>query len=202
VADLQVALEWAALLLGVVLFAMCLYWLHHRGSSRGTVHRWSRRSRRNAGVASRWALLRAASWLAVRRKAVVLRPSLRKLSWWRRLLVPTKELATPIARVGLLRVWSPIEDTTLRLGGPRVGKSGELACRILDAPGAVIATSTRTDLLELTRPVRSRRGPVYVFNPSGVAGLASAIGFDPVAGCEQPPVAASRAWDLLAGSAP
>ena len=51
------------------------------------------------------------------------------------------------------------------------GKSGELACRILDAPGAVIATSTRTDLVELTAACRARTGPVWVFNPSGLGGL-------------------------------
>jgi hypothetical protein len=63
---------------------------------------------------------------------------------WQRFLVPIRELATPLARVGLLRIWSPVEDVTLRIGGPRSGKTGELAGRILDAPGAVIATSTRT----------------------------------------------------------
>jgi hypothetical protein len=42
----------------------------------------------------------------------------------------------------MLRVWSPVEDVTLRIGGPRTGKTGELCGRILDAPGAVIVTST------------------------------------------------------------
>ncbi len=83
---------------------------------------------------------------------MILRPSLREVGWWQRKLVSTREFATPIARVGWLRVWSPIEDVTLRIGGPRTGKTGELACRILDAPGAVIATSTRTDLIDLTGP--------------------------------------------------
>src|SRR2546422_333797 len=81
-----------------------------------------------------------------------------------------------------------------------VGKTGELGCRILDAPGAVIATSTRTDLLETTGPVRGRRGPVWVFNPSGLGGLEPTIVFDPLAGCEQPKAAAARAADLLAGT--
>ncbi|MGH3516987.1 MAG: hypothetical protein ACRDQ7_06125 [Haloechinothrix sp.] len=68
----------------------------------------------------------------------------------------------------------------------RRGKTGELACRILDAPGAVIATSTRTDLLELTSSCRSRRGPVRVFNPSGVGGLASTITFNPLSWMRAP----------------
>jgi type IV secretion system protein VirD4 len=47
-------------------------------------------------------------------------------------------------------VWLPVEDVTLRIGGRRTGKIGELAGRILDAAGAVISTSTRTDLVDLT----------------------------------------------------
>jgi hypothetical protein len=131
---------------------------------------------------------------------LILRPSLRNQSPLRRWMIRTRELATPVARVGLLRVWSPIEDVTLRIGGPRVGKSGELACRILDAPGAVVATSTRTDLADLTAACRARRGPVWVFNPCGLGGVPSTITFDPLAGCEEPRIAAARAADLLAGA--
>jgi type IV secretory pathway TraG/TraD family ATPase VirD4 len=160
----------------------------------------ARRSNRRHGVASRWDILTTASRFAVRRQMRVLRPSFVALPWWRRLLVPTRELATPLARVGRLTVWSPIEDVTLRLGGPRVGKSGELACRILDAPGAVIATTTRTDLLDWTAPLRARLGPVWVFNPSGVGNLASTVTFDPLSGCGTPKMAFERAGDLIAGA--
>jgi type IV secretion system protein VirD4 len=185
----------SALLLGT--FAV---WRRGRSGSAGTVRRWSRRSSRHDGVASRWAVLRTSSRFAVRRKMLVLRPDLRRLPWWRRVFVPTREIAAPIARIGWLRVWSPIEDTTLRFGGPRVGKSGEMACRILDAPGAVIATSTRTDLVKLTKYLRGERGPVWVFNPAGIGGLESTIVFDPLSGCEQPKVAVERAADLVAGA--
>src|SRR5437764_1074228 len=143
------------LLTGVLLLAgVGLVWRNQRGGSAGLVNRWARRGRRNHGLASPWAILRVSSGLAMRRKACVLRPSLRRLGW-RRWLVSAREVATPVARVGLLRVWSPVEDVTLRIGGPRTGKTGELCGRILDAPGAVIATSTRTDLIEITGPSRS-----------------------------------------------
>ncbi|MQA12831.1 MAG: TraM recognition domain-containing protein [Pseudonocardiaceae bacterium] len=191
---------WPMLLGGLVLLGVFALVWHRRSGSSGLVGRWSRRSRRNQGVASVWAILRVGSRWAMRRKKAVLRPSLRDEPWWRRLLVATRELATPLAQVGLLRVWSPIEDVTLRIGGPRTGKTGELAGRILDAPGAVIATSTRTDLVELTGPCRELRGPVRVFNPSGLGGLASTVTFDPLSGCEQPTTATSRAADLLAGA--
>jgi type IV secretion system protein VirD4 len=191
---------WPLLAGGGALVAAGAVWLWHarRVTSAGTVDRWSRRARRNSGVASRWQILRTASRFAVRRKATVMRPSLRRIPRWRRLLVPTRQVATPLARVGGLRVWSPIEDVTLRLGGPRTGKTGELAGRILDAPGAVIATSTRTDLIELTSPCRLRRGPSYVFNPAGAGDLPTTVTFDPLAGCEQPTTANYRAADLLA----
>jgi type IV secretion system protein VirD4 len=187
-----------AVLVGAVVFS----WHRHVGSS-GVVTRWSRRSERNDGVASAWTILRVASRFAMRRKATVLRPSLANLTIVGRLRVRTREVATPLARVGWLRIWSPIEDVTLRIGGPRTGKTGELAGRILDAPGGVIATSTRTDLIELTAPCRARRGPVHVFNPSGVGGRPSTITFDPLSACERPTTATTRAADLLAGvSAP
>jgi type IV secretion system protein VirD4 len=188
------------LLTGVLLLAgVGLVWRNQRGGSAGLVNRWARRGRRNHGLASPWAILRVSSGLAMRRKASVLRPSLRRLGW-RRWFISAREVATPVARVGLLRVWSPVEDVTLRIGGPRTGKTGELCGRILDAPGAVIATSTRTDLIEITGPCRSRRGPVHVFNPSGVGGLASTITFDPLSGCQNPATATSRATDLLAAT--
>jgi hypothetical protein len=188
------------LLTGVLVLAgVGLVWRNQRGGSAGLVNRWARRGRRNHGLASPWAILRVSSGLAMRRKACVLRPSLRRLGW-RRWFVSAREVATPVARVGLLRVWSPVEDVTLRIGGPRTGKTGELCGRILDAPGAVIATSTRTDLIEITGPCRSSRGPVHVFNPSGVGGLASTITFDPLSGCEKPATATSRATDLLAAT--
>ena len=188
------------LVVGLLIFVWPVLALRQRQTgSRGVVRRWSRRSRRNDGVASRLQILRTVSRFAVRRRAVVLRPSLAQLSWWQRLRTPTTAVATRLARVGLFGVWSPIEDVTLRIGGPRTGKTGELAGRILDAQGAVIATSTRTDLIELTSSLRAELGPVGVFNPSGLAGLPSTITFDPLSGCRKPKTATERAADLLAG---
>lgn len=198
--------DWApAMIGGGVLTALALgVWWRQHGGSAGTVLRWARRSRRHDGVASVWQIFRAASWFPVRRKARILRPSLRQVSWLRRwFATPLTELATPVARVGWQRIWSPVENVTLRVGGPRTGKSGEMACRILDAPGAVIATSTRTDLVDLTSQLRSRKGPIYIFNPSGLGNRASTITFDPLSGCSDPKTAVSRAADLVSGvSAP
>jgi hypothetical protein len=40
-------------------------------------------------------------------------------------------------------VCSCCRDVTLRIGGPRMGKSGSLACHVLDAPGAPVVTNSR-----------------------------------------------------------
>ena len=210
--DTGAASSWwpAALLAAVTVLGLTGAAIRHgRSGTRGTVGRWSRRSRRNHGVASRWQVLRTASAITLRRRAGILRPSLAlpgAAGWWMRWSphrTRITELGSRVARVGLLGVWSPVEDVTMRIGGPRTGKSGELAGRILDAPGAVIATSTRTDLIGLTSTLREQRGPVYVFNPAGLAGLRSTITFDPLSGCDAPKTATERASDLLAAvSAP
>jgi type IV secretion system protein VirD4 len=85
-------------------------------------------------------------------------------------------------------------------GGPRTGKTQYLAGRVLDAPGAVLVTSTRTDLHELCAPLRQKRGPVFVFNAVGLANLPSTITFDPLTGCTDPVVAVERATDLIAAT--
>jgi type IV secretion system protein VirD4 len=186
---------------GLLVFAGVPAMRHGRGTSRGVVQRWAARASRNDGVASNWQILRHASRFPVRRNAKVLRPSVAEATAWQRRRIPTTQYATPLARVGLLTVWSPVEDVTVIIAGPRQGKSGAMAGRILDAPGAVIATSTRTDLTELTSRLRERRGPVHVFNPAGLGGdrFGSTISFNPLSGCEQPKTANDRAADLLAG---
>ena len=166
-------------------------------ASATTVRTWSRRYRRNSGVASFWVLLWKASRWAMLRRAHVWRPSLAEVPWWRRWQLPTASYAVRMARVGALAVYSPVEDVTLRVGGPRTGKSGEMADHIADAPGAVIATSTRLDLLEMVGPLRGERGPVTVFNPSGLGGVPSTVRFDPLVGCELPSTAYARAEDML-----
>jgi len=188
------------LAVGALLVAVPLaVWWRRVSGSIGTVRRWSWRSRWNHGLASRWQILRHGSRWAVRRQMRTLRPSLEELSFWQRLRVPTSEFAYKLCRVGWFTIWATCEDTRLVIGAPRTGKSQELAGRIIDAPGAVIATSTRTDLVSLTAQLRARRGPVYIFNPSGVGGLASTVTFDPLTGCADPKTAVERAGDLIAG---
>jgi len=169
----------------------------------GVVVLWRRRWRSPArrlgvvGVASWWELARTSSGWAMRARAAVVRPSLRDVSWWRRAWVPLRSYATPLCRVGAQTVWTSCEESTLRLGIPGTGKTAELGCRVVDAPGGVVVTSTAADLYELTAGLRARRGPVWVFNPGGLGGVPSTLRWSPLAGCADAHTAARRAVDLM-----
>lgn len=83
----------------------------------------------------------------------------------------------------------------------RSGKTLWLAVGIvIDAPGAVIATSTKTDLFLYTALMRSgtleAQRPVLVFDLQGISGWPMEVQWDPVPGCEDPDEALARgkAW--------
>ncbi len=186
-------------LLGIVVLAgVTGLRYRRRAGSAGTVKQWGARSRRRHGVASVVDIARVASCLSVRCEAKTMRPSLAELTWAARLRVPTTELGVPLCRVGALGVWTSLRNVITVFGGPGVGKTGWLAGRIIDAPGAVISTSTRLDLYDLTAGLRGRDGrPVFVFNPGGLGGKASTITFDPLHGCQDPMTAVDRAADMI-----
>jgi type IV secretory pathway TraG/TraD family ATPase VirD4 len=177
---------------------VALVW-HRWHRSAATVNRWGRRSRRKSGTASTLDLLRVGSRWALARTAARVRPSLAGLPPVQRWRLPGTQYAVPLCRVGALWLWASVEDVITIFGGPRTGKTGWAAGRVLDAPGAVLVTSTRTDLHDLTAELRAKRGPVYVFNAVGLGGVPSTITFDPLTGCTDPVAAAERATDLLAG---
>ena len=189
-------LPWPAYALAGAALAFAIW--NRSARSAGVVVRWSARTRRRAGVASAADIARTASAAAMRRHAATVRPTLSALSRWRRWRLPPVEFAIRLCRTAWQTVWASIEDVVIIFGGPRVGKTGLIASLVLDAPGAVLVTSTRTDLYELCAPLRDRRGPVYVFNAVGLGGLASTITFDPLTGCSNPVTAMERATDMLA----
>lgn len=166
-------------------------------SSSALIAKWTKKNRKDGGVASRWDHWRVASKHAMRRQATVLRPSFAQLSWWQRYRTPVTAYATQLAKVARRGFWSSCEAVTLRVGGPRTGKTGELAGRIVDGPGAVIATSTRKDLIGLTAPIRSKIGPIHIFNPAGIGSIASTVKWSPLAGCRDLSTAQRRASDMI-----
>ncbi|GGO94038.1 hypothetical protein GCM10011584_34130 [Nocardioides phosphati] len=73
---------------------------------------------------------------------------------------------------GRQRLYASWEDVMTLIAGPRTGKSLCYAIpSILAAPGPVIATSNKRDIVDATRDVRAAtHGEVWVFDPQGVAG--------------------------------
>lgn len=62
------------------------------------------------------------------------------------------------------------EDMHVDIWGPRTGKTTARAIpAILDAPGAVLVTSNKRDVVDATRGPRAAAGPVWVFDPQSVA---------------------------------
>ncbi|MET3810918.1 TraM recognition domain-containing protein [Arthrobacter sp. UYEF3] len=64
----------------------------------------------------------------------------------------------------------PWEDLSIDIWGPRTGKStSRVIPAILDAPGAVVSTSNKRDVVDGTRSVRAQAAPVWVFDPQKIA---------------------------------
>ncbi len=149
------------------------------------------------GIATGAEIAEAASARAVTRRAATLRPSLsgRKAE--------PGEVGYLLGHAKSREVWATVEDSMLLIGPPRSGKGLHIVINaILDAPGAVIATSTRPDNLTVTLEAR-RRGnrPVAVFDPQQLApGLPVGLRWSPVRGCDDPLTAMIRATGLAAST--
>lgn len=62
------------------------------------------------------------------------------------------------------------EDLSLDIWGPRVGKTASRVMpAILNAPGAVVTTSNKRDVVDGTRGPRSAKSRVWVFDPQKIA---------------------------------
>lgn len=78
------------------------------------------------------------------------------------------------ALVGGKKLYASYEDVMVLIAGPRTGKTLCYAIpALLDAPGAVLVTSNKRDLVDATRDVRSAiagsTGKVWVFDPQSIA---------------------------------
>lgn len=85
---------------------------------------------------------------------------------------------------------------------PRSGKSSSAVGHVLDAPGAVLATSSKPELLFATAALRAERTgtPTLAYDPLGICRWPATIRWSPIAGCEDPAVAMRRAEALMAGT--
>ena len=151
--------------------------------------------RRLAGTATGHEVKTTASGKALLRRAGTLRPSLDQ---------PTAaDVGYLLGRSKGSQVWASVEDSILLIGPPRSGKGLHVVINaILDAPGAVVTTSTRPDNLTATLKARGRGGrPVAVFDPQHLAeGVPAGMRWSPVRGCEDPLTAMIRANGLAAAT--
>lgn len=70
------------------------------------------------------------------------------------------------------KLWSSVEDVCILLAGPRTGKTTAwVVPRILAAFGAVVTTSNKRDVVDITRDKRelTTGERVWVFDPQGIA---------------------------------
>jgi len=108
---------------------------------------------------------------------------------------------------GHLPVFSGHDHATLVLGPPRSGKTtGYMTPNVAWAPGAVISTSTKADVVAATIDVRAWAGTCWYFDPTATTTAPAgtrALRWSPLAGCERWDVATARAHALAAaGGAP
>jgi type IV secretory pathway TraG/TraD family ATPase VirD4 len=180
----------AVLLLSLAAWAAVWVWRAWKRADRHAVTD----PHRTAGTATRDEITRLASSKALLKRGATLRPS----------------IANPApADVGYLLgtgrgvgVWASVEDSILLMGPPRSGKGLHIVINaILDAPGAVVTTSTRPDNLTVTLAARHHVGPVAVFDPQHLAdGVPAGLRWSPVRGCAQPLTAMIRATGLAAAT--
>jgi len=151
--------------------------------------------RRIHGLASRGEVAKVAGAKALTARAADLRPSL--------VHPQVGELGHRLGSAHGVDCYASVEDSMVLLGPPRSGKGVHIVINaILDAPGAVITTSTRPDNLTAALEARAKVGPVAVFDPQRLApGIPSSTRWSPIRGCESPQTAMVRAKALTAGAA-
>ena len=149
----------------------------------------------SSGMAGRSEITRIAGRRELVRRAGTLRPSVE---------TPTvRDVGYLLGNSRGVGCYCSVEDSVVVLGPPRAGKGLPLVIpTILDAPGAVITTSTRPDNLTVTLQARMKTGPVAVFDPQHlVPGVPSATQWSPIRGCDDPQTALLRAKALTTGTA-
>jgi type IV secretion system protein VirD4 len=146
-----------------------------------------------------WRLRRQHGLATVRRTATRTRPSLTR---WQVRLGPWQQYATfngwAHGRFWPMRVYSAFDQLLLVIAPPQWGgKSAAAAGRIIDAPGPVVSTSIRGDLIKATAGLRRQHGQLHVYNPEGVGDVGSTFRWDPVDGCQDMMTAARRASSMM-----
>ena len=123
----------------------------------------------------------------------------------KRLDVNTEAFGLPIGRAvsDNRPLYSDFEAVGVGIAGPRTGKTScWVVPRILAAPGLVVATSNKPDIVELTREQRQERGKVWVFDPQEIVGDPQSFWWNPLAYVTSSGRATAMAQALMDASRP
>lgn len=180
----------AGVMLAVLVLVLIWAWTRWRRHSRNV----DTDPRKLPGTATTYEVQATASSRALLRRAATLRPSLDRPA--------PSDVGYRLGQSRGKGVWASVEDSILLIGPPRSGKGLHIVIpAILDAPGAVVTTSTRPDNLTATLRARMRVGPVMVFDPQHLAeGVPAGLRWSPIRGCEDPLTAMIRAAGLAAAT--
>lgn len=115
-----------------------------------------------------------------------------------------KSLVRLIGSLRGKKLYAQQEDSELVVSQTRGGKTRSIvARRVIEAPGAVVATSTKADGVYLTWRARQVEAPgsqIFSFDPLSVATGPVRVRWNPVAGCSDFDVARRRGAALALGS--
>ena len=108
--------------------------------------------------------------------------------------------------LGQRPIYAGTQNATLILGPPRSGKTTALiAPAVADAPGPVVSTSTKADVVNLTLPWRQQLGRCWYLDPSGTTTVPHGClpaRWSPIPGCHHWQTAIQRAHALAGDSGP
>jgi hypothetical protein len=164
-----------------------------------------------ATAAVAWALFAIAGAFQPDGRASILR--LRFVVWWRskpKRAPLTAKAAEPLGRIGWFGFlgirWftDMLEETRVLIAPSGAGKTVRLVVQlVLRAQGAIVTTSTKPDVLQLTGWVRRMQHPfaqVMAFDPEGLVPWMGErrVKWDIIAGCEDGQVAMKRAAAIVA----
>ncbi|MBP2371985.1 type IV secretory system conjugative DNA transfer family protein [Pseudonocardia parietis] len=163
---------------------------------------WRRWGPTPSGHATRAQLSRELSLDAARRSAERTRPGLSSAE--RRSAFGT-EVGIPFYRYRGAELWASFSNLTGTLAPTQSGKSRmDLVHKVLGAPGALLCSTTKLDLVEFAALARSRRptaGPVVVYDTTGRLAWPSPLRWSLIEGCEDQQEASRRAFTLVEAAA-
>jgi len=106
-----------------------------------------------------------------------------------------------LGRLDGREIGASFEESILVIGPPRSGKSSSIIIPLcVEAPGPVLVTSIRPDVVRNTTPLRKQIGPVVAFDPLGLASAVENVEplkWSPVSGCEEEAVAIRRGEAMM-----